>query len=96
MADAGRYDITKKAEESLLYQLKQHALRKCKAKTQAYAECTQGRTITVVWACRDQLNDLNTCLKACTKVDIQQQLFRRFAEAGRPERPDWDNLLHDL
>mmetsp|Transcript_14400 Transcript_14400/g.43542 ORF Transcript_14400/g.43542 Transcript_14400/m.43542 type:complete len:97 (+) Transcript_14400:345-635(+) len=96
MGDARSYEITKKAEESLIYKLKQHAMKKCESRAKAYAECAEGRTVSVVWACREHLNDLNACLKQCTGADTQQQLFRRFAEAGRPEKPDWDALLEGL
>ncbi len=48
---------------ALIYKLKQHAMKKCSAEARAYAECTTGRTLSVVWACRQHLNDLNGCLK---------------------------------
>lgn len=90
------YTISKKAEEALIYKLKQHAMKRCGETAKAYAQCAEGRTFSVVWACRSQLNDLNACLHERTGADIREQLFRRFAEAGKPERPDWDQLLSGL
>ena len=48
---------------ALIYKLKQHAMKKCESRAKAYAECAEGRTVSVVWACRQHLNDLNACLK---------------------------------
>jgi Cytochrome c oxidase biogenesis protein Cmc1 like len=47
-----------------LYKLKQHALKiKCEEQARAYAECCNGRSFSMVWACKPMLNDLNACLK---------------------------------
>lgn len=50
-------------DAALIYKLKQHAMKKCESRAKAYAECAEGRTVSVVWACREHLNDLNACLK---------------------------------
>ncbi len=37
-------------------------MKKCGDKAKAYAQCAEGRTFSVVWACRPALNELNDCL----------------------------------
>ena len=54
---------------ALMYHLKQQAMKDCKDKAKAYAECGEGRTVSVVWACRQQFNDLNSCLSTrCVSI----------------------------
>ena len=48
---------------ALMYHLKQQAIRDCDAAARAYAECASGRVFSVVWACRQEFSDLNSCLK---------------------------------
>ena len=47
---------------ALVYHLKAQAMKDCKESAKAYAECAEGRVVSVVWACRKQFNDLNSCL----------------------------------
>lgn len=47
---------------ALVYHLKAQAIKDCNATAKAYAECGEGRTVSVVWACRKQFNELNSCL----------------------------------
>lgn len=48
---------------ALLYRLKQHALKQCKERAEAYAECCRGRVFSAVWACRSDFSELNNCLQ---------------------------------
>ena len=48
---------------ALMYHLKQQAMRDCDAAAKAYAACATGRVFSVVWACRQEFGDLNSCLK---------------------------------
>ena len=47
---------------ALLYKLKQHAMKECKERAEAYAQCCGSRVFSAVWACRQDLKDLNACL----------------------------------
>eukprot|EP00884_Botryococcus_braunii_P013020 jgi/Botrbrau1/21719/Bobra.43_1s0113.1 len=88
--------VPHKVEEALIYRLKQHAVRQCSSAAKAFAECSSGRALSVVWACRSQWNDLNTCVSQHTHADAQEQLKERWLAAGKPESPDWDVLLKGL
>ena len=63
---------------ALMFHLKQQAMRDCDATAKAYAACASGRVFSVVWACRQEFGDLNSCLK--TRCDF---LYWRLAsQAG--------------
>ncbi|KAK9808881.1 hypothetical protein WJX72_005664 [[Myrmecia] bisecta] len=88
--------LSRKVEEALLYKLKQHAMKSCAHYAKAYAECCSGRVMSMVWACRGELADLNGCLHKHTKDEVLSEVKRRWMEAGQPEVPDWEGLLRGL
>ncbi|KAL5153307.1 Uncharacterized protein HKD37_19G052889 [Glycine soja] len=60
--DARQNHVKKKVEEALRSKMKQKALKECDHYTAKYAECALGRTLSVVWRCRQQAQELNDCL----------------------------------
>lgn len=68
----------------------------CSAYASAMAACAKGRTVSTVWACRAELNALNECLGEHTGERALAELERRWVEAGRPEKPEWKELLKGL
>jgi len=54
-------------------------------------ECSQERLFSVVWACRGQLNALNTCLGGWTGAEGLEDAKRRWVRAGRLD--DWHTDL---
>ncbi|TKY46530.1 Cytochrome c oxidase biogenesis protein Cmc [Spatholobus suberectus] len=60
--DARENHVKKKVEEALRSKMKQRALKECDYYTAKYAECASGRTLSVVWRCRQQAKELNGCL----------------------------------
>lgn len=48
---------------AIIYRMRIRALSKCEPLTKAFAECTEARLLSIVWACRPQLNALNECTK---------------------------------
>lgn len=42
--------------------MKARALKLCHDKLEIYAKCSSTRTISVVWACRQELNEASKCL----------------------------------
>lgn len=47
---------------ALRSKMKAKALNECDQYVSKYAECATGRTFSVVWTCRKQAKELNTCL----------------------------------
>ncbi|KAL7101754.1 hypothetical protein ACP275_08G074300 [Erythranthe tilingii] len=60
--EARENHVKKKVEEALRSKMKHKALKECEYYTTRYAECAMGRTLSVVWKCRKQANELNECL----------------------------------
>lgn len=50
----------------------------------------------MAWACRGQLRDFSACLGQHTGDEYLNKLKLRWVQAGKPEQPDWDDLLLDL
>ncbi|KAK8951388.1 hypothetical protein KSP39_PZI003287 [Platanthera zijinensis] len=48
---------------ALRSKMKQKALKECDNYVAKYAECASGKTLSVIWLCRRQANELNECLR---------------------------------
>ncbi|ONI18784.1 hypothetical protein PRUPE_3G238900 [Prunus persica] len=70
--------VKKKVEEALRSKMKQKALQECKDLASKYAECSYGRTISVVWQCRQQAKELNECLHQFTNDDVLEEMKRDY------------------
>ena len=47
---------------ALFFRLKAKAFKTCKESADAYAQCCQGRSVSMVWACRAELKAMSACL----------------------------------
>ena len=47
-----------------------------------YYDCVKDRTISIVWACRDQANAMNECLHQHTTDEVLEDLKYRWVKAG--------------
>lgn len=54
--------LSRREEETLLKTTKARALKECDQVVRDFAECATGRTVSVVWACRDQYKSLQECM----------------------------------
>merc|ERR1712072_258851 len=69
-----RDHVPKRVEEVLIRAMKHDALAACKEKGRAYAQCCDGRTISMVWACRAPLHEYNECLHQYTSdVNLEKR-----------------------
>jgi len=50
-------------------------------------DCSRDRLVSVVWACRDNLRELNECTHRWTEGGQLEDLKRRWIAAGEPS--DW-------
>jgi COX assembly protein 1 len=66
--------VPRAVEEALIEKLRENSRIKCKDRVAAYAECTKDKTLSVAWACRDQLNNMNECLKLYTSAEQLDRL----------------------
>ncbi|THU91739.1 hypothetical protein K435DRAFT_224018 [Dendrothele bispora CBS 962.96] len=54
--------LSRREEENLLKTVKAQALRECDTLVKAFADCMSGRLISVAWACKDQLKQVEACM----------------------------------
>ncbi|GAB4827845.1 hypothetical protein Ancab_034729 [Ancistrocladus abbreviatus] len=76
--EARENHVKKKVEEALRSKMKQKALKECDHYTSKYAECAYGRTMSVVWRCRQQAKELNDCLHQYTNDAVLEEMKRVF------------------
>ncbi|CAA7018161.1 unnamed protein product [Microthlaspi erraticum] len=70
--------VKKKVEEALRSKMKAKALSECDEFVSKYAECATGRTFSVVWTCRKQAKELNTCLHEFTNDDVLEKMKKEY------------------
>ncbi|EXB97170.1 hypothetical protein L484_008660 [Morus notabilis] len=76
--EARENHVKKKVEEALRSKMKQKALKECDHYALKYAECATGRTISVVWQCRQQAKELNNCLHQHTNDAVLEKMKREY------------------
>ncbi|KAK2366228.1 hypothetical protein P8452_54887 [Trifolium repens] len=70
--------VKKKVEEALRSKMKVKALKECDEYTKKYAECALGRTLSVVWQCRQQAKELNNCLHQFTNDSVLEEMKKEY------------------
>ncbi|KAF9306206.1 hypothetical protein BGZ74_007146 [Mortierella antarctica] len=65
--------LTRAEEEVLFKEMKANALKKCDPIVKEFVECTHGKTVSVLWACRVQHKAMNNCLmEYTTQADMDK------------------------
>ncbi|KAF5375295.1 hypothetical protein D9758_000157 [Tetrapyrgos nigripes] len=54
--------LSRREEEELLKATKAQAMKECDTVVKAFADCMSARFISVAWACRGQLRELEACM----------------------------------
>ncbi|KMZ68528.1 Cytochrome c oxidase biogenesis protein Cmc1-like [Zostera marina] len=72
--------VKKKVEEALRSKMKKNALKMCNVQSKLYAECAAGRTISVVWHCRKQAKELNSCLHQYTNDLVLEEMKMNYMQ----------------
>lgn len=86
-------DCPKRVEEALFFKLKERAFRECSSYSKAYAECCQGRVLSMVWACRDESRLLSGCLSGITsRLEDVKLEWMKTSKLDMSEE-DWTALL---
>ena len=76
--------LLKKEEEALITIMKERALSTCARAQKNYYECVKGRTLSIVWKCREEGNALNECLHRETSEEKLNDVKRKWLKAGKP------------
>ncbi|CAL5185766.1 unnamed protein product [Lathyrus oleraceus] len=78
LQEAHQNHVKKKVEEALRSKMKNKALKECGEYTKKYAECALGRTLSVVWQCRQQAKELNNCLHQFTNDSVLEEMKKEY------------------
>ncbi|KAL9230112.1 hypothetical protein vseg_005502 [Gypsophila vaccaria] len=78
LEEARENHVKKKVEEALRSKMKHKALKECDYFTAKYAECASGRTLSVVWKCRQQAKELNSCLHQFTNDSVLEDMKKEY------------------
>lgn len=70
--------LSRREEDALLKSTKAKALRECDDVVKRFAECATGRTISIVWACRDDHRAVQQCMQQYTNAERMEELRREF------------------
>lgn len=66
-----------KAENRVSREMREVALRGCARELEAFAACSSGRTLSVVWACRVQNRAMDGCMKTIGRDEVLRNEMRR-------------------
>ncbi|XP_078165295.1 cytochrome c oxidase biogenesis protein Cmc1-like protein [Carex rostrata] len=78
LEEARQNHVKKKVEEALRSKMKAKALKECDVLCEKYAQCAYGRTISVIWRCRKEANDLNECLHQYTNDSVLEEMKKSY------------------
>ncbi|KAL7414567.1 hypothetical protein BDY24DRAFT_385678 [Mrakia frigida] len=83
----GMLALSRGEEEELRKNAKLSALKACDPLVKAFADCSTGRTFSVVWACKDQLKTVNDCVRPLRSEEHLDKLRMEFlSEDARKAR----------
>ncbi|KAG8981561.1 hypothetical protein FRB94_009452 [Tulasnella sp. JGI-2019a] len=75
--------LSRREEEALVKATKTRALKECEGLVTEFANCATGRTVSVVWACKDQLRAMQTCVAQYTNPDNMDDLRADYMKQKR-------------
>jgi len=70
--------LSRREEETLLKTTKSYALQKCDDIVRAFATCASGRTISVAWACREKLQEVQGCMIQFTGPEPMERVRQEY------------------
>ncbi|GAA5889750.1 hypothetical protein JCM8208_001122 [Rhodotorula glutinis] len=82
-----RFALSRKEEEAIISLCRTEALRACEIDVSNFSACSEGRTISVTWACRDQFKAMQRCMSPHMSEDKLDAAKRRFFQEGAVPKP---------
>ncbi|POY74153.1 hypothetical protein BMF94_2965 [Rhodotorula taiwanensis] len=85
-----RFALSRKEEDSILSLCRTEALRACQTEVSNFSACSEGRTISVTWACREQFRAMQNCMSphcfnSMSEAKLDEAKRRFFREGGLPK-----------
>ncbi|BGP47171.1 hypothetical protein JCM10450v2_003023 [Rhodotorula kratochvilovae] len=82
-----RFALSRKEEEAIVSLCRTEALRACEVDVAQFSACSEGRTISVTWACRKQFRAMQKCMAPHMSEDKLDAAKRRFFQEGGVPKP---------
>ncbi|KAI0702503.1 hypothetical protein BC835DRAFT_1411054 [Cytidiella melzeri] len=83
--------LSRREEDALIKATKARALKECDPVVKAFADCAEGRTITVAWACKEKYKAVQECMLEFTGAGpmsvARQEYLRLRNEQQASQRP---------
>ncbi|GAA5986896.1 hypothetical protein JCM10908_000943 [Rhodotorula pacifica] len=81
-----RFALSRKEEDSILSLCRTEALKACQTEVGNFSACSEGRTVSVTWACRKQFRAMQNCMSPHMSEEKLDEAKRRFfREGGLPK-----------
>ncbi|GAX78269.1 hypothetical protein CEUSTIGMA_g5711.t1 [Chlamydomonas eustigma] len=90
------YKISRQASNKITYKITLIAEQKCQDLIAAYNNCAKGRGVSMIWACKGKYNESQDCVHKYLNENNVALVTRRWVDAGKPSKPDWDEILKGI
>ncbi|KIK96364.1 hypothetical protein PAXRUDRAFT_826032 [Paxillus rubicundulus Ve08.2h10] len=70
--------LSRREEDTLLKTTKTRALKECDPVVKEFAQCAQGRTLSVAWACRGSYKLLQECMLQYTGPEAMEIVRKEY------------------
>jgi len=70
--------LSRREEETLLKSTKERALKECDDLVKEFAQCAQGRLVSLSWACRSELQAMQLCMFEYTRPESMDALRQEY------------------
>ncbi|KAL6760112.1 hypothetical protein V8C86DRAFT_2561150 [Haematococcus lacustris] len=88
--------VSRLAESKIVLKIGTLAERYCHDEIKGYNECARGRSLSVLWSCRQAYAKSQDCIHQYINDRNVALVKQRWVEAGRPRKADWQALLQGI
>lgn len=88
--------VSRHASNKITYKITLIAEEACRQSIGEFNECAKGRNFSMVWACKAKYQASQDCIHQYLNDNNVNLVIKRWKEAGRPTKPDWDKLLEKI
>ncbi|KAL0477955.1 hypothetical protein AKO1_005027 [Acrasis kona] len=92
----GYTTIPNQIDEALRLRLRKYAYRKCATQLKSFAECTKNKTISVVYSCNTQQEELFDCINSVTNQDNLDLLRAAFLRGELQKTHTYNDNMKEL
>jgi COX assembly protein 1 len=88
--------IPNQVEDALRVRLRKYAYKKCGPELKDFSECSKDKTITVLYACRDQQTRLYECINNVTNDENMEKLRQAYLRGDLYRKKSYRDLSAEL